>query len=198
MIQEFYSRLSDKEKKVFCAAAAVLLLALMDRLFLSPVLSRLSTLDQAISGEEQNIKRDLRLLAYQERILEEDKASRRFYLKEPKTEEEIIAAFLKRIEILATEAGVNLARVTPADNRPQKGYIKYSANLECSGTLAQVVSFIHLIDTADELLRVERISLSPRRGNSEEITGTMTVAKIVIRSNGPAENPVEPAAAPGS
>jgi len=182
MIQDFYSKLSDTGKKIFYVAVVCVFLAFVDRLFLGPVLSKLHSLDETIVRQENSIQRDLRFLAYKQRILEENKRVTPYYLSGSRTEEEIIAGFLKRLEILATEANINLIKVTPSEGEPKKGYIEYLAGLECNGKLEQVVRFMYLVDSSDELMKVEKLALSPRRGSTDEVDGTMTISKIIVHA----------------
>ncbi len=179
-VQEFIAKLSPQEKKIAYMAAIFFLLMLLDRLFFGPVMSQLSQFDDEIKEEESIAKRDLRLLAYQDRILKEDKEFSLYYGTKLKTEEEIIAAFLKKVEILATQAGVNLIKVSPADTVQQKGYIEYFANLDCYGPLENFTKFMHAIDTSQDMLRVTKFSITPKKGSEKDVQGNMMVVKVII------------------
>lgn len=187
MIQKFISKLSGKEKKILYATIGVVLMAFMDRLFLGPVTARLSVLDEEIKTQENSIKRDLRFLSYKDRIIKERKLLNKYYVKKMQSEEEIIAAFLKRIEMLASDSKITLVKVTPTESEQKKGSIEYYASLECTGKLKDVVTFMHLIDSSPELLKIIKFSISAKKASPDEVLSSMTVSKIIIEAENNAE-----------
>ncbi|MFA5060345.1 MAG: type 4a pilus biogenesis protein PilO [Candidatus Omnitrophota bacterium] len=180
MVTDFISKLSEKEKKILYIALGFVVLAICDRLFLGPALSNLKVLDESILEQEGIIKSDSRFLAYKNKILKENEVLSPFYAQKSQTEEEIIASFLKQLEILATSAKINLAKVSPADSKQKKGYVEYYASLECDGRLEDVVKFMHAVDASDDLLKISKISMAPKRAGSEEISASMTVVKLIL------------------
>ena len=72
MIQKFISNLSGKEKKILYVTIVFVFLAFFDRLFMGPVLEKLSNIDDEISLQEESIVRDLRFLNYKDRIIKEE------------------------------------------------------------------------------------------------------------------------------
>lgn len=180
MIQNFISKLSPQERKIFYIAACFIILALVDRIFFGPLTSKLKSLDEDIEQEKNVIKRDLRFLMYKDKILKENEELSIYYSKAPKTEEEIIADFLKAVEILATEAKINLIKVSPSETKPKKGYVEYYADLECDGPLENVAKFIHSIDSSKDLLKIVKMDLAPKKASANEISAVMSVVKFVI------------------
>lgn len=159
---------------------AFVLMALLDRLFIGPTTSKLKSLDDEIAQQENVIKGDLRLLSYKNKILKENKSLAAFFMQKPQAEEEIIADFLKKIEVLATESKVNLAKVSPADSKPKKGFIEYYADLECDGTLENVAKFMYAINASSDLLKVVKFNLNPKKAGADEVVSNMTVTKVII------------------
>ena len=146
MIQQFYAKLSEKERKVFYFAMGALVLALFDALFLRPVQGKLKGMNEEIHERANNIKRDLRILSYKEKILVERQKLWEYYPKEEQTPDQIKAGFLQRVETVATEAKINLTKVSPSNEEAKKGFKKYYADLDCSGLLEDIVKFMHMID----------------------------------------------------
>jgi len=188
VIQNFIAKLSPQEKKIFYITVAFVLLALFDRLFLGPVSSKLRQLDKEIDQENNVIKRNLRFLSYKDRILDENKSFSNYLPEKMQTEEEIIASFLKKIENLATEAKINLVKVTPNDTQQKKGYIEYYADVECNGPLDRMVNFIHSVDSSEDLVKIVKIMVLPQRASASEVSSTMVVKKILIVSDTTEEN----------
>lgn len=179
-ISGFMSGLSEQGKKLLTIALIIVIAALFDRLLIAPTMSRLATIDEETAKEEQSIKEDLHFLTYKDKILKQDKAVEPYFTDNLPTEDEIIAAFLKKIEIIATKANVALAKVTPIPAVQESDKLKYSADLECSGKLADVVTFMHLINASQELTKVVKFNLGSKKADSDEIKATMTVAKVII------------------
>lgn len=180
MIQKFYSQLSPQEKKVFYGAVGVVVLALFDALFLRPVTSKLKTLDEDISQKHNGLKRDLRLLSYKSRILVENEMFKKYESKTQLSDEEIIAQFLKTIEMLAISSSINLVKLNPAESKAKAGYVHYFANLECKGKLKDVVKFMHSIDETENMLKVVKMSMTGTNDASGDVSAAMTVTKMVL------------------
>src|SRR3989338_490298 len=178
MIQKFYAKLSDKERKVFYFAMGAIVLALFDAIFLRPVQSKLKVMNEEISEQTNNIKRDLRILSYREKILVERQKLWEYYPKAEQTPDQIKAAFLQRIETVATEAKINLAKVSPSNEEEKKGFKKYYADLDCTGLLPDIVKFMHMIDSTPDLLKVVKVTLTGKP-NVKEVTANMTLVKII-------------------
>lgn len=180
MLGKFLSSLSSNGKKLLVLALIFVFAALIDRLLIGPTMSKLSSIDQDIVKEENNIKQDLHFLAYKDKIVKESASYEGYLTKKLPAEEEIIAAFLKRIEGLATKANVTLIKVTPSGGSKEKEYLKYQADLECSGKLIDVITFMHLVDSADELMKVLKFNFSSKKSDSDDLKALMTIEKIVV------------------
>lgn len=180
MIQNFISKLSEKEKKILYITIVFVLLAFLDRLFVGPAMEKLKSLESEIESQENLIKRDLRFLSYKNKILRENEDLRKYYTLKSLSEEEIIAAFLKKIEMLASEAKVNLIRVSPSESRQRNGYTEYFATLECDGLLENVAKFAYTIDISGDLLKIVKLDMAPKKAGSDDVTATMAVSKIII------------------
>lgn len=179
-ISGFMSGLSDQGKKLLTIALLIVVVALFDRLLIAPTMSRLAAIDEETAMEERKIKEDLQFLAYKDKILNQARAVEPYLMDNLPSDDEVIAAFLKKIEILAAKANVIVAKVTPAAASEDAGNRKYAADLECSGVLADIVSFMHLINASEELTKVVRFNLGAKKADSDEVKATMTVVKIII------------------
>jgi hypothetical protein len=179
-VSEFYNKLSDKERKIFYGAIIALVIAFFDMLFLRPVLSRLDQLDGDIRSTTQAVERNIRFISYRDKIFAEDEIFRQYETDEAKTGEEIIAGFLKTIEGLASETKVSLSRVTPSDVVAKKGFVLYFANVECAGKLEDVITFMHHIDSTNNLLKIVQMNMAGNKASKEEVKVEMKVAKLVI------------------
>ena len=187
MIQKFIEKLSAQEKKIFYATVGVVVLALFDCLFFGPVMSKLDFLEEEIKQEMNNTQKDFRLLVYKEKILKERVLLEDYFINTAKTKEELIGSFLKKVEMLAVEANVILANITPTEEQPKKGYVEYYAQLEAAGDLKDMIKFLYLIDSSEGLLKTIKMNLTAAKVNSDEVTALLTVASIVMDSSSKGE-----------
>jgi len=182
LLNDFYSKLNEQEKKIFYVALVIVMLMVLDRMFLGPSLSKMKTYDEEIEQQRINIQRDLRFISYKNQIMEEDRALRPYYKNDYKTEEQIIAAFLKKVEMIATEANINLIKITPAESKERKGFTEYYANLECEGLLENIAAFMHAVDTSSDLLKIIKVSFTLKRASGDEVVVGMEIAKMLMGS----------------
>ena len=179
-INKFIAGLNDNQKKLLVFAVVIVIVALFDRLLIGPTMSRLSSINEDITKEEATIKQDMRFLSYKDRIIKESQEIDPYLTKNVTTDEEMVAAFLRKIESLAADAKVTLIKINPASPQQDAEYWKYQADLECSGNLADVISFMHLINSATDLMKVDKFDFSGKKSDTDEIKATMTVEKVVI------------------
>ncbi len=179
-INKFIAGLNDNQKKLLIIAMVVVIAALLDRLFIAPTMSRLSSIEQDITKEEATIKQDMRFLGYKDRIAQEAKEIDPYLTKNKLTDDEMIAAFLNKIQNLASTAKVNLIKINPGTGEQDADYWKYQADLECSGQLADVITFMHSVNSATDLMKVDKFSFSGKKSDTDDIKATMTIEKIVV------------------
>lgn len=179
-INKFIAGLNDNQKKLLVVAIVIVVAALFDRLLIAPTMSRLSSIEEDITKEESTIKQDTRFLGYKDRINQEAQEVAPYLTKNMSTDEEMIAAFLKKIEGLASASKVTLIKVNPAPGEQDAEYWKYQADLECSGQLPDVISFMHLVNSDTELMKVDKFNFSAKKSDTDEIKATMTIEKIVV------------------
>lgn len=183
MFQKFFSKLSEKERNVFHVALFIVMLAVVDRVFLGPVLEQINIIQSKISSEENSVKRDLRFLSYKDKIVQESESLGKYFTENVPDIDVINADFLSVIEKLATESNVVLVKSNPSNSVKEKDYSTYSANLDFSGKISDVISFMYAINSTDELLKVTRYNMSAKRGTKDEVNASMTVSKLIVSPN---------------
>lgn len=183
MIQQFFSKLNEHERKLFLIAAVLVFAALFCNLLLWPSFERLAMLDQKIAQEKVAIRKDLEFLTYSPQVQAETEALADYFTDEIKSEEQIIADYLKKVERLATGSEVEVSKITPAGQEYTDQYLKYFLTMDAIGSLEQIVEFVHRIDSHDNLLRVSKIDLRPRRGEEGQMQVTLQVTKMVVPSD---------------
>lgn len=195
-LPDIYNKLSDQEKKIFYVTLGFMSLMVFDLLFLQPATNKIKNLDHDIAQAKSDIKRDVRFLSYQQKIVKEDELYKFYQPDDKKSEEEVIAAFLKTIENLGREAEVVVGKLNPGEAVPKKGYIQYFANVECNGKLENIIKFVHKIDTTTNLLKVVKMNVIAKKTSADEVTVTMKICKLIIdvKASGAEEKAAQDAA----
>lgn len=172
-----FNKLSKREKTVLYVAAIALSLTVLDRLIISPVLSKLRSLDKEIREKQSLIKRSLHILAQKDRILAES-AKYDSFLKASPGEE--ITSVLKEIENLANKNSVYLIDMKPAGSKAGSGYNKYFISLSCEAQMEQIVGFIYDIENSNRLLALERYQFNPKSRESSVVQASLSISKIAV------------------
>jgi hypothetical protein len=182
LIQKFISKLSSKEKILLYITVGIVFVALFERLFLGPVFANLNQIDEQIKEKRVDIIRNLRIVSYEDQILERYNAFEDYFVDEMKSDSDINAQFLRTIETLATNSNVKLVKSNASESEKKDKFSEYYANLDCTGRLRDIITFIHEINSSDSLLKVVKLDMTPKRGDTDEMTASMTIAKMLIPS----------------
>ena len=180
VVTQFIAGLNETQKKLLWLAMVILVAALFDRLLIAPTMGRIASINEDIAKEKALIKQDLHFLEYKKRILKENQLMSVYVTKKLLTDDEMIAAFLKRIEGLANQSRIVLIKVNPGTGQQETDHITYQADLECSGKLADIITFMHLANTSKDLLKVIKFNLVGKKSDTDEIKATMTILRMVV------------------
>lgn len=179
-MQKFISNLSDKERKIFYIAVIIVFAFLVDMLFLRPAAKKVKAIEMKIIEQEASVERDVRILARKEMITKTSEAFDNYYTKKMLSSDDINGAFLSSVTRLAGETNVNLVKSNPTDIKKSKKYIEYFANVDCVGKLDDVVSFMHAVNSTENLFKIVRFNMTPKRGTSSDVNASMTIVKLLI------------------
>lgn len=175
----FLAHLSKREKIIFYCAVCFILVMLLDRLIISPVYSRIHTLNKEIKGRESDIKRGLHILTQKDKILSESAKFDPFF-ETAKTEEEEMTSVLKEIESLANKASVYLIDMKPGTIKTMGELKKYQVNLSCEAQMEQIINFMYDIEYSNKLLMIEKYQMSPKSKESSVVVCNLSISKVVI------------------
>ena len=181
-VGEIFSKLNPQSRILFIAAAVFVALALMDRLMIGPFTSQMKYMEEESKAQKENIKRSKRVISFREGILEEYSKYSTYLDTGEMTQEEIIAALLKKIETLAGQQSVTVTNVRPGDVADTSNFRIYKTNIDCEGKLVNILSFVNLMEQSDYLFQVERYTMSPKSKGSEITKCTFDIARILITS----------------
>jgi len=180
VIKAFFSGLSTKEKQVLYAASFLVCLALVDRLMIAPICSECRMLDEKISTQTKLIEKNIRILQYKDRMIDEDAAYGDYYIGEGLTQEELIALFLSEVEGMAKSSGVALVNINPVSSEEKKDYHEYSLTVECTGTMRDMLDFFYAIENAEKPLRIFSFEIAVKDREDYRVKCTVTILKLII------------------
>jgi Tfp pilus assembly protein PilO len=178
-LYNFVARLSKREKIIFYVAISFVSLTLLDRLIISPIYSKIKSLNKEIQERESSIKKNLHILAQKDRISSEITKYASF-LSSAKSEEEETTSILKEIENLANKSSVYLVDMKPAGLKGIGTSKKYLINLNCEAQMEQLSDFMYNIENSNELLTIEKYQISPKSKESSVVKCSMSIAKIIM------------------
>lgn len=179
MINKFISGLSAKEKKIALIIIAIVLVVLLDRLLLAPSMSRLNEINDKIVKEQVSIQKDMEFLEQRDQVVKDVAILRGFYTKEIKAEEQVIATLLKDVESMASQAKVDLSKISPAEQEGDSEFLKYLVTLDGKGSFDDILKFIYSINNSKELMRVEAMNLTAKK-ETDEVRVNLTVSKMIV------------------
>lgn len=182
-MEGFISKLSPKEKKILYFAIAFVVLAAVDRLYLGPIIEKINFTNEQIKQQEFNIRNDMRFLAHKGKIEKDYKEYGKYFVEKLPDNDVINAEFLSTVEQLATKSNVTLIKSNPADTQKDKEYVKYYANLDCSGELKNIIEFMYMLNSTEDLLKVVDFTMAPKRGSEGEVNASMTIVKLMMGAN---------------
>lgn len=184
IVGAFISGLSEKERKMLYGACAFVCLAIFDRLVLGPLSHEAKMIEERIESQKILIKKNLLILQYKDKILNEDAAYSKYFTKKGLTQEELIASFLSEVEELADASGVSLANINPVTTEEKTGYMEYSLVIECFGLMDNLSDFMHRIDNSKKPIRIFAFDISPKKRATYEVNCVITVVKVILIPEG--------------
>lgn len=181
-LYNFVGRLSKREKIIFYGAITFVSLTLLDRLIISPIYSKVKSLNKEIQDRTTIIKQNLHIVAQKDRISSEITKYAPL-LASAKSEEEETTSFLQEIEGLANEAGVYLVDMKPASLKDGGSSKRFLINLNCESQMEQLTDFMYKIENSINLLTVEKYQIGPKSKDSSVVKCSMSIVKMIVLSN---------------
>ena len=178
-VAKIFSRFSSREKVVFYGAALFISLALLDRVIINPIFSKIDQLNEEIRTTERSIKRNLRILSYKNRINSEY-AKYTSFIEKFESEEEEITSFLKEVETLANESLIYLIDMKPRGLQSTESSKQYLISLTGEAEMESVIEFMYKIENSKKLLTIEKYDISPKAKGSSVARCSMTISKLVV------------------
>jgi hypothetical protein len=178
-LQVFLGRLSKKDKVIFYVAVGVVSLLILDRAIISPVFSKIRSLNQEIQDRQVNIKKNLRILAQKDRIVTQGAKYSSFLGASNVSDDEQVTLVLKELESLANKSSVYLVDMKPGGIKESGSSKRILINLNCEAQMEQLVDFMYNMENSNSLISIEKYQLTPKSKESSVAKCSIAVYKVV-------------------
>ena len=179
VLQSFLGRLSKKDRIIFYIAVFIVSLVILDRAIISPVFSKIRSLNKEIQDQQVNIKKNLRLIAQKDRILSESSKYSSFLGDSSLSDDEQVTSVLKELEILANKSSVYLVDMKPGGIKESGSSKRILINLNCEAQMEQLVDFMYNMENSNSLISIEKYQITPKAKESSVAKCSISVVKIV-------------------
>ena len=172
-------KISQKEKIGISIAAAILFLAIVDRLILTPIKDTLGQINRQTNITERKLAYSLNNLNQKELITSEYQKYG-LQLKENSSDEEKTASMLSEIEKLAKKSGVSLVDVKSQPSKNIDFYEELIIEVNAQGSMGDLVRFLHNLHDSPLLLRTQSLHFDLKDKDSTIINALIKVTKVSI------------------
>lgn len=179
ILQVFLGRLSKKDKIIFYIAVCVVALLILDRGIISPVFSKIRSLNKELQDKQANIKKNLRILAQKERILAQGAKYNSLLGDSKMSDDEQVTLVLKELESLANKSSVYLVDMKPSGIKESGSSKMILINLNCEAQMEQLVDFMYNMENSNSLISIEKYQLTPKTKESSVAKCSISVYKVV-------------------
>ncbi len=173
--------LGPRERLFAFGGAMALALLVLDRLVLGPWMLHMRHVQTDISRLEKAIDTERRLLSRRDAVMLEVSAYQDLLrLAGPKENE--LAQLLREIETLGGDSGINLGDVKPIATDDQGLYQVRAFEVQCEGTLPDIVRFLYLLQTSKSLYLVDQAMLELKDQGTSRLKGVVRVSSLAIEA----------------
>lgn len=178
-MKTFINRISKRERMVLYLGAAFLFLFFLDRFIFNPINQKIAQLNQEINLSQKRLAASLRNIQQKDAVIAQyDKY--KAYVKSAGSDEEETAKVLGEIENVARKSSVYLMDIKPQAPKQTEFYKKYSAEIEVEGKMDSIINFLYNLNSSQQLLRTEKLSLNPKEKDSQIIKALVLVSKFLV------------------
>ncbi len=178
-LQTFLGRLSKKEKIIFYVASSLISLLVLDRAIISPVFSKIQSLNKEIQDKQDEVKKNLKILSQKDRILAQGNKYSAFLSDSVMSEDEQVTLVLKELESLANKSQVYLVDMKPAGVKASGSSKRIMINLNCEAQMEQLVDFMYNMEESASLISIEKYQITPKAKDSSVAKCSISVYKVV-------------------
>jgi Tfp pilus assembly protein PilO len=175
------SKLSAREKKIAYVVAGLLIFVFGYHAVLTPMMQKFSDLDDEIFAMQMRLRKAKTFLRQKDQVKEASTKFTNLEQMDAGSDEEEIARLLNSIEQTARKNGVSLSDVKPQPVRSDKITKQFVVELNAEAGLSSLVDFIYELENSPQMLRLGKVTLSPKDDKSPTIRAFLVVNRTVVK-----------------
>lgn len=175
----WYKNLAVREKRIFQAAMAVILLLLLDWTVITPLWDYYVSTEERINASEKILVRNLVNLQRKE-VVEAEYEKYRPFIRPAGSDEEENASLLSELERLARENQVVLVDMKPREVKAGEFRREFVAELDAEAEMPNLLGFIHNMEASTQLMKVSNVKFIAKESTSTVIKARITITKMVF------------------
>jgi len=172
--------LSRRERLWILLAGIVVVLALVDKLVLSPLSRQIRETDKAIAAANDEMVSLHHICAVKTGV-EAEYAKAIGPLISVESDEQELSRMLAAVEGVARSATVDLAATNQKGTEDGGWYHKFNVEVKATGTAEHLTQFFYRLCNEPVSLGIDELQISATEKNSPVLKATLTVSKVVSR-----------------
>lgn len=176
----FTKKLSPREKKYFWTAVVVIFFALIYHFFIQRLVNEFKKVCDDTYLIEGKIKKSIYILSQSNRINKEYEQFGAYFREKAKSDDEEETRMSSLIDGKARVSGVSINNMKPYAAKGIKSYKNYSIEIEAESRIGPLLNFIYELESAQEMLKVEKLGLSVKEEGKPVFKVSMQISKMVV------------------
>ncbi len=172
---------SPRERLFAMGSGMAICLVCLDLFVLGPWWRHMRHVEQEIGRLERAISTEQQLLSRKESVLA-DIVAYQDHLRLAGPKETEIANLLREIESLGDESGVTLGEVKPLATEDGGAYQVRSFEVQCEGTLPELVRFLYILQTSTTLYQIDQGGIEAKDQSSARLKGTFRLTSLAVQA----------------
>ncbi len=174
-------QLNSREKKILYAVITLGALVIGYHGIFVPMTAKFEQLDDEIFAMQMRLRKAKTLIRQKNDAVEMSKKYANLEKMDAGTDEEEIARLLNFIEQTARKDNVSLSDVKPQPVKSDKVTKVYPVDLNAEGELNALIEFIYELEHSEQLLKIEKVEMSPKEEKSAILRANLTVSRVVVK-----------------
>jgi Tfp pilus assembly protein PilO len=175
-MKKYLNRLSRNERILLAIAAFLISGLILFRGLIGPCMAFQAQLEQQLTQKEA------RLIRYRELASLKLTSTDQIGQGSIKSDEQVMADFLKSIDGLAKQSNIKIQGVRPLPVETDELSKKYAMELQFSGDIEAIVKFLYEARGSSRSIVVQKLGIRTGGADSQSaLNGQMTAVKIVLK-----------------
>ncbi len=174
-----FDKLKPREKKILYVVLALLVLLLGYHGVWTPMTEKIGTLDDEIFTMEMKLRKAKILIRQSAEVRAETEKYVNLDQLNAVSDEEETARLLSLIEETARKTGCSLSDVKPEAVKTDKWTKRFQVELYTESSMEQLISFVYELEHSPQILKIERVTASPKEEKSPTLRSQLTVVRTV-------------------